>query len=161
MQQSPQLAPILNVYPAGQLAVDANTDEFTHQGAIDLSENSGFFRFDHRVTDRTFLSVRLAIDDSFTSAPLGNLLDKQQIINRPQNYLIALDHIFSPAIFNACRTVPVSPRGELELSTAVKKLVQQGARLKVLCCRGGVLDLSQRADIPQVVSRLASIRVSL
>jgi len=103
MSQSPQLAPILNVYPTGQLSVDPNTDEYTRQGAIHLVENSGLMRLDHRISDRTFLSFRLAIDDSFTSAPLGNLLDKQEIINRPQNYMISLQHIFSPTIFNEAK----------------------------------------------------------
>jgi hypothetical protein len=103
MQRSPQFAPILDAYPTGQLPIDPETDEFTHQGAIQLAENSGLFRLDHRLSEKTFLSFRLAIDDSFTTAPLGNLLDKQQIVNRPQNYMISLDHIFSPAIFNEAK----------------------------------------------------------
>jgi dTDP-glucose pyrophosphorylase len=68
---------------------------------------------------------------------------------------------FSPDIFDACRAVSPSPRGELELPAAVREAVRGGAKLKVVRCRAGVLDLSQRADIPQVVERLQHMRVSL
>ncbi len=97
---SPQMKPIVDAFPAGQLAVDSQTDEYTHQGSISSREDSGLFRLDHRFTDRSFFYFRLVIDDSFAQAPLGNLLDTQRVINRPQNYVLALQHIFSPSVFN-------------------------------------------------------------
>jgi hypothetical protein len=77
LQTSPALAPILNSYPTGQLSIDPQTDEFTHLGTIDLREDSGLARFDYRFTDKTFVYFRMSIDDSFATAPLGNLLDQQ------------------------------------------------------------------------------------
>jgi hypothetical protein len=100
LQTSPALAPILNAYPTGQLPIDPQTAEFTHLGTINLHEDSGLARIDHRFTDSTFLYFRMSIDDSFAAAPLGNLFDQQQIINRPQNYVLSLAHVFSPTVFN-------------------------------------------------------------
>ena len=100
LQTSPQLAPILANYPTGQLSVDPQTDEYTHLGTISLHEDSGLARIDHRFTDATFMYFRMSIDDSFASAPLGNLLDQQLIVNRPQNYVLSLQHVFSPTVFN-------------------------------------------------------------
>jgi glucose-1-phosphate thymidylyltransferase len=62
---------------------------------------------------------------------------------------------FSPEIFRACREVPLSSRGELELPLAVQHAVSaHGARFQAVLCREGVLDLSSRADIPAVAERL-------
>ena len=103
IQTSPQMKPILDAYPIGQLPVDPDTTEYTHQGSITSHEDSGLFRLDHRFTDHTFFYFRLAIDDAFAQAPLNNLFDTQQVINRPQNYVLTLDHIFSPNIFNEAK----------------------------------------------------------
>ncbi|MDQ2841190.1 MAG: TonB-dependent receptor [Acidobacteriota bacterium] len=100
LQTSPQLAPILNAYPIGQLPVDNFTAEYTHQGSINLREDSGLLRVDHRFTDSTFLYFRMSIDGAFATAPLGNLFDQQQTINKPQNYVLSLQHVFSPTVFN-------------------------------------------------------------
>lgn len=64
---------------------------------------------------------------------------------------------FSSAIFAACRRVPLSPRGELELPMAVREAMAQGMRFKVVRCREGVLDLSRRADIAAVAERLRGV----
>jgi hypothetical protein len=103
LQTSPQMKPILDAYPIGQLAVDSQTDEYTHQGQISSHEDSGLFRLDHRFSDNTFFYARLVIDDAFAQAPNGNLRDTQQVINRPQNYVLSLQHILSPTIFNEAK----------------------------------------------------------
>lgn len=64
---------------------------------------------------------------------------------------------FSSAIFAACRRVPLSLRGELELPMAVREAMAQGMRFKVVRCREGVLDLSRRADIAAVAERLRGV----
>lgn len=69
---------------------------------------------------------------------------------------------FSPAIFQACRDVELSPRGELELPRAVDyAIVALGQRLRAVPCKEGVLDLSTRADIEAVAKRLLGIEVRL
>jgi glucose-1-phosphate thymidylyltransferase len=64
---------------------------------------------------------------------------------------------FDRQIFAACRDVPRSPRGELELPAAVGLAASLGMRFKVLPASGPVLDLSQRADAAEVSRRLAGI----
>lgn len=69
---------------------------------------------------------------------------------------------FSPAIFQACREVGPSPRGELELPRAVDHaVVALGQRFRAVPCEDGVLDLSTRTDVAPVAQRLAGIQVRL
>jgi dTDP-glucose pyrophosphorylase len=67
----------------------------------------------------------------------------------------------NPRIFPICREVPLSPRGEYELSLAVKLAIQRGMKLKATTCRAGVLDLSRRSDIAAVAERLPTVKVQL
>jgi glucose-1-phosphate thymidylyltransferase len=65
---------------------------------------------------------------------------------------------FDADIFRACRMVEPSPRGEVELPNAVRFAVRTlGARYRAIPADSGVLDLSRRADIPEVERRLAHI----
>lgn len=65
---------------------------------------------------------------------------------------------FTPTIFQACVRVLPSSRGELELADAVMIAISDlGERFRVLPMRAGVLDLSSRADVALVASRLAGI----
>jgi len=63
---------------------------------------------------------------------------------------------FDQRIFQACRDVPKSERGEFELPEAVGFAVRQGVKFKTFPARGPVLDLSTRADAADVARRLAS-----
>jgi glucose-1-phosphate thymidylyltransferase len=68
----------------------------------------------------------------------------------------------SPTIFEACRAIAPSPRGELELPQAVQHAVANlGARLRTVRCDDPVLDLSTRADVIRVAERLRNVRVRL
>lgn len=69
---------------------------------------------------------------------------------------------FPPSIFEACRRVQPSERGELELQDAVRiAMLQLGVRFTVIPFEGGVLDLSSRRDIPAVAAALAGLEVRL
>ncbi|MFZ0819229.1 MAG: nucleotidyltransferase family protein [Candidatus Acidiferrales bacterium] len=69
---------------------------------------------------------------------------------------------FGPRIFEACRQVAPSPRGELELPLAVQfALSNLGERFRVLQFHEGILDLSSRADVSTVAARLAGVDVNL
>ena len=59
---------------------------------------------------------------------------------------------FTRQIFDACRAVKPHPeRGELELTSAVQKLVQDcTVPFKVVFCARGVLDLTRPNDIESV-----------
>jgi glucose-1-phosphate thymidylyltransferase len=62
---------------------------------------------------------------------------------------------FDARIFEACRDVPRSPRGELELPGAVALAMSRGVPFKAIPARGPVLDLSRRADAGDIEQRLA------
>jgi dTDP-glucose pyrophosphorylase len=68
---------------------------------------------------------------------------------------------FSREIFEYCRRVELSPRGEYELPAAVDCAVRSGMRIRVERSSLGVLDLSQRADVPVVAERLRGVEVEL
>ena len=61
---------------------------------------------------------------------------------------------FDARIFDACRDVPRSARGEHELPEAVGLAVARGMRIKAIPARGPVLDLSRRSDTAEVARRL-------
>jgi glucose-1-phosphate thymidylyltransferase len=70
--------------------------------------------------------------------------------------------LLTPAILEACRHVPKSARGELELPNAVQWAIEHlGMRVRAVPVRAGVLDLSQRGDIPAVAARLRGTPVRL
>ena len=65
---------------------------------------------------------------------------------------------FSAAIFESCRRVPVSTRGERELPHAVDYGIREGGlRFRAVPCGEGVLDLSTRGDVAAVAERLRAV----
>ena len=68
---------------------------------------------------------------------------------------------FDERIFGACRDVPLSSRGELELPVAVALSIDRGDRLRAVRSTLPVLDLSSRDDIASVTARLAGVEAKL
>jgi glucose-1-phosphate thymidylyltransferase len=69
---------------------------------------------------------------------------------------------FDARILRACRDVPVSSRGELELPQAVGLAMRRGdMRVRAIRESSAVLDLSSRADIATVKERLSGVEVRL
>ena len=64
---------------------------------------------------------------------------------------------FDARIFDACRDVPKSARGEYEIPEAVGLAAARGMKFKAVPARGPVLDLSRRADAADVSRRLAGV----
>lgn len=58
-------------------------------------------------------------------------------------------------IFDACRDVPLSTRGEYELPEAVGLAVTRGVKFRAFPASGAVLDLSRPSDVSIVSARLA------
>lgn len=72
-------------------------------------------------------------------------------------YLAAVNAFrFEPEIFAACRAVEPSPRGELELPSAVEDLIARGTPFQVIVSSEPFLDLTERADVPDLEARLAA-----
>ena len=69
---------------------------------------------------------------------------------------------FSPRIFEACKAIEPSPRGEYEITDAVQHAIDHfGERFAVHHCAEPVLDLSRQEDIPGVAERLSSVQCAL
>lgn len=68
---------------------------------------------------------------------------------------------FTPSIFEACRRVSPSSRGEHELPDAVRLRVEEGACFRVVPSEAGVLDLTRRSDVPAVEAWLRGREVRL
>ncbi len=65
---------------------------------------------------------------------------------------------FDGRIFEACRRVPPSPRGELELPGAVRFAIHEmQMRFTAFRADAAVLDLSNRSDVPAVARQLATL----
>lgn len=64
---------------------------------------------------------------------------------------------FDNRIFEACRDVPLSRRGEYELPEAVGLAVGRGVKFRVIPAAGAVLDLSRRSDVALVGERLSDV----
>lgn len=69
---------------------------------------------------------------------------------------------FGPSIFEACRWIPESPRGELEITDAVQYAIDRlGEKFSAVRIRAGVLDMTGRRDVAAVAERLADVEVRL
>jgi glucose-1-phosphate thymidylyltransferase len=86
---------------------------------------------------------------------LTEIVEKPEIV--AADALVSMNAwIFSPRIFEACRQIEISPRGEFELTAAVMFAVRRyGEKFAVIRSDEGVLDLSSRADIASVATKLA------
>jgi hypothetical protein len=105
------MTPIVQAFPLGNVpnfngsfcndpTSDPCTDAYVHQGPTTINEDTWLVRLDHQFTSRTAFYARASRDLSSTSAPLGNLFDLQKINTHPANYFVALQHSFSPSVFN-------------------------------------------------------------
>ena len=69
---------------------------------------------------------------------------------------------FGPSIFEACRAIGPSPRGEFEIPDAVQYAIGTlGETFRAVTIRAPVLDMTSRADIGPVAALLANIEVRL
>jgi len=68
---------------------------------------------------------------------------------------------FGPSIFEACRNIEPSPRGELEITDAAQYAIDVlDERFQAVTVRTAVLDLTGRADVAAVAARLQHVEVA-
>jgi Carboxypeptidase regulatory-like domain len=81
---------------------DPNADTVTAATPTTVHEDTWLVRIDHKIDEKTLLYGRAQRDISLVDAPNGSSLpgDKLQTINHPANYLLALEHTFTPNFFN-------------------------------------------------------------
>lgn len=82
-----------------------NIDIVTAPTPTIVHEDTWLIRIDHKIGEKTLLYGRAQRDISLVDAPNGSSLpgDKLQTINHPANYLVALEHTFSPNLFNEAK----------------------------------------------------------
>ncbi|HEV2399665.1 MAG TPA: TonB-dependent receptor [Candidatus Sulfotelmatobacter sp.] len=81
---------------------DPNADNVTAATPTTIHEDTWLVRIDHKINENTNLYGRAQRDISLVDAPNGSSLpeDKLQVINHPANYMLALEHTFSPSVFD-------------------------------------------------------------
>jgi hypothetical protein len=97
---SPALLPIINSFPHGNRALSSTTSQYVSVANLSSNEDSGLIRIDHRIDDKTTFYARYNIDQVYSKAPDGNLLDTTQTSTAPMNGVMTASHIFSPNTYN-------------------------------------------------------------
>jgi hypothetical protein len=100
------------VYPDAAFVpsqTSSDSDTFTAAVPATVHEDTWLVRIDHKFSDKTLLYGRAQRDISLVTAPNGTGInggvpaDTLQTINHPANYLLALLHTFTPALFNEAK----------------------------------------------------------
>lgn len=84
----------------------SDVESFTHPIKTTINEDSWLARVDHKFSDKTTMYVRAQRDVSLSNAQIGvsnTGLDSDQVFNHPANYLAAVEHTFSPNLFNEAK----------------------------------------------------------
>lgn len=86
---------------------DPNADNVTAPAPTTVHEDTWLIRIDHKISEKTLLYGRAQRDISLVDAatPNGGSLpsDRIQTINHPANYLLAVQHTFTPTVFNEAK----------------------------------------------------------
>lgn len=132
-----------NLYPIEALRVLRKTNRpallaFERDALIERSNIPG-----ERVSK--FASVEVDVNGL-----LRRIVEKPAGVER--DALISMNAwLFSPLIFDACRAVELSERGEYEITSAVQYAIDElGEQFVAVRTDEGVLDLSSRADVASV-----------
>jgi hypothetical protein len=88
--------------PSTNANYNSDGDTLTAPTPTTVHEDTWLIRIDHQISEKTLLYGRAQRDISLVDGPNGSALpgDKVQVINHPANYLLALQHTFTPTIFN-------------------------------------------------------------
>jgi dTDP-glucose pyrophosphorylase len=144
-----------NYYPAAALA----TIRLAPAPAIagfrrDVLVNRGNIRADR--------AARFGALESDSDGFLRRILVGQAAADKSDSEALASMNcwLFDTRIFDACRNVPLSARGEYELPQAVQRAIDRGEMtVRVVPIDAAVLDLSSRADIESVTRLLHGVEV--
>jgi hypothetical protein len=103
LAKSPALAPIVNAYPTGTVHLDSITDQVTNVATDTVREDAGMFRFDYRFSDTTTSYARYNIDNAYIDNPTDALGSHNVIPHVPTNFVLQLQHIFSPTTIDEAK----------------------------------------------------------
>ena len=105
---SPQLTPILNLFPLGTSAgPDQFTDNYTTTQVLDVREDTVSIRFDQVFSTHDSAFVRVNVNDSDVHGPLFGVVpsslgvdDHQSVPVRTTNVAIHEEHVFTSGLVN-------------------------------------------------------------
>lgn len=147
-----------NLYPVSALHALASLDEPGLPGF----DREDLVRTSNIPPERVLSFALVEVDDE---GYLTGIVEKPapgipvaSALRRKSDPLISMNlWRFDVRIFDACRDVPRSARGEFELPEAVGLAARRGVRFRMIPARGPVLDLSRRGDAADVERRLAAL----
>lgn len=106
-----------------------------------------------------------ALVEASSEHQLIDIIEKPTAVvvqERGDHALISMNcFTFTPRIYDACRAIDLSPRGEYEIVDAVRWLVAEGEPVQVVPVKSAVFDLSRRCDVPGVEAALRGRPVNL
>ena len=143
-----------NLYPAAVLRalVDLGGAGLPAYEVDALVHESGFAR------DRVMGFAAIEVDDRGHLTGIVEKPGRDYYDRVGSRALISMNvWTFDQRIFDACRDVPQSARGEYELPEAVGLAVARGEIFRTFRASGAVLDLSRRSDVALVNARLAGV----
>jgi dTDP-glucose pyrophosphorylase len=158
----------------GETIVVLNSDNYypTHtlralrelgMGGVAAFERDALVRLSNIDADKV---ARYSIVDIDANGMLERIIEKpgpEFVAQRKGEVFVGMNSwSLPPGIYDACRSITPSARGELELPSAVQYARDRmGEAFRVLTFHDGVLDLSSRADIVAVVAALRMVEPAL
>lgn len=159
-------------YVAGRPFLAINGDNYYTAevlAALAQLDGNGLAGYDRTaLVDQSNIPAERVAAFALVDATGGRLVD---IIEKPAPEVLAAhgEHamvsmncfVFTDAIFDACRRIVPSPRGEFEIVDAVRDLVAHDIEVEVVPVAAGVLDLARRGDVASVEAWVSSRAVHL
>jgi dTDP-glucose pyrophosphorylase len=147
-----------NYYP--QEALRGLREQSGHATA--LFEREAMFAGSNIAADRI---RQFAVGDIDPQGRLRRILEKPTdatLAALPQPLWLSMNcWRFGPAIFEACHKIPLSARGELEITDAVQYTIDVlGEPFQVVPVRAAVLDMTSRRDVAGIAEKLKGTRVA-
>ncbi len=146
-----------NYYP-----IEALRDLRDGQGsAVALFEQESMIAGSNIAADRLRQFAVGRIDDRGCLERVLEKPDEATLATLPRPLWLSMNcWRFGPTIFQACRSIPPSARGELEIPDAVQYAIDTlGEPFRVVKSRAPVLDMTCRGDIAAVAARLSGVEV--
>ena len=148
-----------NFYPVEALRQLHRQDDF----ATALFERDAMLNQSNIPADRV---QQFAVGKIDSRGFLAQIIEKPEgavLASMPRPHWVSMNcWRFGPSIFDACRSIEPSPRGELEITDAVQHVIDVlGRPVRVVKVSSPVLDLTSRQDVVTVAEKLTSVEVDL
>jgi hypothetical protein len=97
----PSIAPLMDAYPTGGTPTsNPDLDLYRLSASNQVDENYGSLRLDYHINDKYSLTARYFRDQGEATAPLNVTGNYQHVTAVPQNGMVSLQQILSPAVIN-------------------------------------------------------------